>query len=536
MRVAIIPARGGSKRIPRKNIVPFHGKPIIAWSIEAALASGCFDDVIVSTDSEEIAEVSRQHGASVPFMRPPELSDDHTDTVAVVKHAIEWLGTRSQCVEQVCCIYATAPLIDPADIRHGQEVLTASGCDYVFSATTFPYPIQRALRIDSRLQAEMFYPEYARTRSQDLDQAWHDAAQFYWGKQAAWREGKRIFEANSRVVPVPRARVHDIDTPEDLERLELMFTALEAAERHSTRPAPQMSLREAGLTSKLSLGTVQFGMAYGVANEQGQVSPPEVGEILRLAWESGIHGLDTAIAYGDSEAVLGGIGASGWDVVTKLSAVPDTVADVYAWAREQIAGSLERLRLEKVDALLLHRPDQLLGARGSELLAALHRLKDEGFTTKIGVSVYSPRELEPLLEMATFDVVQAPCNILDRRLVEGGWAQRLRDMGVELHARSVFLQGLLLMSEEQRPPKFRRWNRIWRTWTAWLEEHKLDALEACLLYSLSVPEVRKVVVGVDGASHLQAILQTAPTGLPELPQWPEEPAEELLNPGRWTSL
>lgn len=228
MKLAVIPARGGSKRIPRKNIKLFCGKPMIAWSIEAALQSGCFDQVIVSTDDAEIAEVARQHGATVPFMRPAELSDDYTGTIPVIRHAIEWLMAQGQQTDQVCCLYATAPFVTPEDIRRGLDILTDTGCDYAFSVTSYAFPIQRAIRIDAENRVEMFSPEHFNTRSQDLEEAWHDAGQFYWGQADAWGNNKMIFSPASTPVRLERHRVQDIDTPEDWLRAEWMFKAMQA--------------------------------------------------------------------------------------------------------------------------------------------------------------------------------------------------------------------------------------------------------------------------------------------------------------------
>lgn len=226
MRLAVIPARGGSKRIPRKNIKLFCGKPMIAWSIEAALNSGCFDQVIVSTDDAEIAAVSRQYGADVPFMRPAELSDDYTGTIPVVRHAVEWVIANDKKPEQVCCIYATAPFLTAVDIQRGWELLINDGCDYTFSVTSYAFPIQRAIRITPAGRVEMFSPEHFNTRSQDLEEAFHDAGQFYWGHSSAWREGKTIFGPTSCPIVLPRYRVQDIDTPEDWVRAEWLFKAM----------------------------------------------------------------------------------------------------------------------------------------------------------------------------------------------------------------------------------------------------------------------------------------------------------------------
>lgn len=228
MKLAIIPARGGSKRIPRKNIKLFCEKPMIAWSIEAALQSGCFDQVIVSTDDEEIADVARRYGATVPFVRPAELSDDHTGTIPVIRHAIEWVNAQGQSVEQACCLYATAPFVSPDDIRRGFDTLLDTGSDYAFSVTSYAFPIQRAIRLNAEGRVEMFNPEHFNTRSQDLEEAFHDAGQFYWGKADAWLQGRMIFSPASVPVALPRHRVQDIDTPEDWVRAEWLFKAMQA--------------------------------------------------------------------------------------------------------------------------------------------------------------------------------------------------------------------------------------------------------------------------------------------------------------------
>jgi N-acylneuraminate cytidylyltransferase len=231
MRVAIIPARGGSKRIPRKNIKMFCGKPMIAWSIEVALQSGCFDQVVVSTDDDEVASVARELGARVPFMRPPELADDYTGTIPVIRHAIEQLDAQGFRVKQACCIYATAPFLRGEDLRCGLRLLEENNCSYAFSVTSYGFPIQRAVRITSGGRVEMFSPEHFNTRSQDLEEAYHDAGQFYWGQASAWLSGQVIFTPESSPVLLPRHRVQDIDNPDDWARAEWMFKAMVAEAR-----------------------------------------------------------------------------------------------------------------------------------------------------------------------------------------------------------------------------------------------------------------------------------------------------------------
>ena len=230
MKLAVIPARGGSKRIPRKNIKEFCGKPIIAWSIMAARDSGCFDRVIVSTDDTEIAGIAREWGADVPFMRPADLSDDHTGTIPVIRHAIEWFVEHIEVPELTCCIYATAPFVTTEDLQQGLETLNTSGADYAFTVTSYAFPIQRAIRTTPEGRVEMFNPEHFNTRSQDLEEAYHDAGQFYWGRTDAWLKGKPIFTPDAVPVLLPRHRVQDIDTPEDWLRAEWMFKAFKASE------------------------------------------------------------------------------------------------------------------------------------------------------------------------------------------------------------------------------------------------------------------------------------------------------------------
>lgn len=227
-RVAIIPARGGSKRIPRKNVRMFCGKPMIAWSIEAARASGCFDKVIVSTDDAEIAEVGRQWNATVPFMRPESLSGDFTGTLPVIRHAVDWLDKNDLAVDYACCLYATAPFVKAEDLRRGWELIQQEACSYAFSVTSYAFPIQRAIRITGSGRVAMFDPEQFSTRSQDLEEAWHDAGQFYWGRAEAWRQERAIFGEHSVPVKLPRHRVQDIDTPEDWTRAEWLFRAMQA--------------------------------------------------------------------------------------------------------------------------------------------------------------------------------------------------------------------------------------------------------------------------------------------------------------------
>jgi N-acylneuraminate cytidylyltransferase len=223
--VAIIPARGGSKRIPRKNLAPFDGVPMIVRSIRTVLDSGLFDQVVVSTDDAEIAEVARAHGAQVPFMRPAALADDFTGTAAVIVHALQQLPA----FDFACCVYATAPLLQVRYLREGFELLERhSDKSFAFSVCDFGFPVQRALTLDGQGALTAMYPEFRNTRSQDLPEAFQDAGQFYWGRSEAWLRGEVLYSPASLPVILPRHLVQDIDTPQDWKRAEYLYAALKA--------------------------------------------------------------------------------------------------------------------------------------------------------------------------------------------------------------------------------------------------------------------------------------------------------------------
>lgn len=288
---------------------------------------------------------------------------------------------------------------------------------------------------------------------------------------------------------------------------------------------------------RLALGTVQFGLPYGVANQMGQVSFNDVAAILKFAKMSGMDTLDTAMTYGESEWRLGEIGVQDWRIISKLPGVPEGCQDVAAWVQELVNGSLERLKIQKLYGLLLHRPQQLFGSKGDALYGALVGLKKQGYIEKIGVSVYGPDELDRLWSRYQFDLVQAPFNVIDRRLATSGWLQRLKDNGVEIHTRSAFLQGLLLMPQDSVPKKFSPWGDLWNKWYNWLSYRNASAVQACLAFSLSFPEIDRVIVGVDNVSQLEQIFSAVtsvapPDDLPDLHC--DDP--DLINPSHWSSF
>lgn len=287
---------------------------------------------------------------------------------------------------------------------------------------------------------------------------------------------------------------------------------------------------------RLAIGTAQFGLAYGVANKGGQVSLEEASAILRRAANAGADTIDTAITYGNSEQRLGEIGVSGFKVVTKLPAIPAGCADISAWIAQSVAASLKRLGIAKLDGLLLHKPSQLLETGGREIFEALIHLKSEGLVNKIGVSIYEPSELDALIPLFKLDIVQSPFNILDQRLRTSGWLERLAGMNMELHARSIFLQGLLLMSENARPQKFNRWSAFWIQWHKHLQVSGRTALEACLDFALSEKRIHRIVVGMESLAQFEECLQAmigkrTSTGTP-----PTCDDVQLMDPRAWSAL
>lgn len=287
------------------------------------------------------------------------------------------------------------------------------------------------------------------------------------------------------------------------------------------------------LPNRLALGTAQFGLAYGVANRSGQINGAEAASILECAMSAGVDTLDTAIGYGDSERRLGEIGVGRWQVVTKLPGIPEECEDIGAWVGEAVRGSLNRLRIQRLHGLLLHRPNNLLADRGEELFAALTGLKQAGFVEKIGVSIYHPEELDALCAVYDFDLVQAPFSIIDRRLETSGWLERLHLAGTEIHVRSVFLQGVLLMPEGETPEKFSRWTALWDEWHRWLAVCDLTALQACLGFVLAYPEVDRAIIGIDSHRQLMEVLANCVVQRFTPPASLAGDDPDLLDPRRW---
>ena len=285
--------------------------------------------------------------------------------------------------------------------------------------------------------------------------------------------------------------------------------------------------------SKIALGTAQFGLPYGISNVNGQVERAEINQIFKQARTAGITMLDTAIAYGNSEENIGATDSEGFEVVTKLPPLTGAETSVSQWVRSQIENSLTKLKCNSVYGLLLHNPADLLGVYGDELYASLTLLKAEGLVEKIGISIYTPTELDSLIPTYMPDIVQAPLNVFDRLLETSGWLSRLSKMNVEVHVRSVFLQGLLIQKPNERPANFEKWNQEFANFDSWIESRHVSPLTACLGHVLSYPEISKVLVGVTSTNELAEIIAATTGESQRAPDNLRSSDLELIQPINW---
>jgi len=289
--------------------------------------------------------------------------------------------------------------------------------------------------------------------------------------------------------------------------------------------------------SKIALGTAQFGMSYGIANKYGKLKLQDIKKIIEFAKKKKIDLIDTAISYKNSEKTIGKIGILDFKIVSKLPYLPKKeILDINSWVREQIKLSLIRLRVKSLCGILIHNSQDLNGEIGKRIIDTLHNLKSKGIVEKIGISIYDPNEFEKFKKLINFDIIQAPLNILDRRILDSGLLSKFYKTNVEFHARSVFLQGLLLMSKQDRPSKFNKWSNLWKLWHEWLNDNKIKPLEAAIRYVLSIKEVSKVIVGVESKDQLKQILEASNGKLPNIPNELAMNDINLLNPSNWSKI
>lgn len=280
---------------------------------------------------------------------------------------------------------------------------------------------------------------------------------------------------------------------------------------------------------KLAIGTAQFGMPYGISNKSGQTLQLEAKKILDMASASGVDTLDTAIAYGNSEATLGQVGLAGWNVISKIPPMP--VGNDSDWVLRQVKASLSNLKIDQLNGVLLHAPEQLLSPDGVEIVRGLVKAKSLGLVKRLGYSIYSPERLQSLLDVFKPDIVQLPLNIFDQRAINTGWLAKMIELGIEIHARSIFMQGLLLMSPDQRPAYFHKWNELFQKWDSMVADK--NPLETCFSFIKSIHGISRVVIGVESQAQLSQLFFAWNKAEPmTMPQFSCED-EALVNPSNW---
>lgn len=289
--------------------------------------------------------------------------------------------------------------------------------------------------------------------------------------------------------------------------------------------------------SKLGLGTVQFGMNYGVANETGKIHPSEAKKIFQLAKVHNINLIDTAMTYGDSQKIIGKVKDSGFNIVSKLPPLPEKNPNIDIWINNLIQETLNQLKINSLYGLLLHQPKNLLGDLGKKLIHALYKIKSNGLVKKVGISIYDCSEIDQVINLFEIDIVQAPLNIIDRRIETSGWLSKLNRSKIEVHTRSTFLQGLLLLPIHKIPSKFYKWKVMWDRWYYELKKHNLDAAEVCLSYPLSIAEIDRVIVGVDNFNQLNDLIKISQYK-PFEHDWSFMKSNDklLIDPNNWSLL
>lgn len=286
--------------------------------------------------------------------------------------------------------------------------------------------------------------------------------------------------------------------------------------------------------NKIALGTVQFGINYGVSNSSGQVSINETSKILDFAYQNKINTLDTAAQYGQSETILGNYGVNNWNIVTKIPSIPENIDDIKSWIITRAKESLDKLNLKKVYSIMLHDPDQVLEKNGEVIFESLNFLKEMNLCSKIGFSIYNIDKLDDYLKNRSIDLIQTPFNIFDKRLISSSNLNRLKSEGIEVHVRSIFLQGLLLTGRDKIPDNFSDSNDILNEWHDWLEDNELDSVEACLKYVLQFKDIDKIVLGIQNLNQLENILSVVSSKTRyEFPEWKSSIKDNLINPSLW---
>lgn len=288
--------------------------------------------------------------------------------------------------------------------------------------------------------------------------------------------------------------------------------------------------------NKIALGTAQFGSEYGIANSSGGLKVREIKEILNFSLDQNINLIDSAMGYGPSEKKLGNFDLNNFKIISKLPKLKGEIVNLEKWVRKKIEQSLENLKLDKIHGLLFHNPQDLLGTEGEKIYKILLNLKDEGLISNIGISIYSPKILEDLVPIYSLDIVQAPFNIIDKRIINSGWADKLNNMKIKIHVRSIFLQGLLLMPKEKIPFKFKKWIGLFEDLESWSEKHKIDKKEICLSFVKKFDFFENIIIGIDNLKQLEEISSFSSKPIPK--KFPDLYCDDelLIDPSKWNKL
>jgi len=527
MIAAIIPARGGSRRIRDKNIRHFDGKPMIAYSIEAARASGLFDRVIVDTDSEVVAEISRKWGAEVPYTRPSELAGDHVGISDVMSNAVKWLKANGGC-DEFCCIYATAPFLTSQNLLASHKLMLEKRAAAVISVTASPFPIQRALRISTDECLEMFWPENENKRSQDLEVAYHDAGQFFWANADSFIGTAGIWRMRPLAFLLDPWLVHDINTPKDWEWAELQFRSFKTLLSGAGRVVNDFP----GRCSRIVLGTAQLGMPYGIHNWTGRPSASEGIAMMHEARIGEIGFIDTAQAYGSAEQFLGKYmsqyeGASNLRILTKLGPAIDY------HDRQAVEGavrrSIERLAVDRLWGLLLHR-EEMLNEMDGVLGNTLRGLMEKGLVANLGASVYTPEYARLAIESPHIGIIEIPASVFDRRMVRAGVVELAATHGKVLFVRSIFAQGLVFMNPHRVPSAIPFGGKATTCLKRFCEEKQMEVRDFAYDYVRNCFPEAFIIIGAETAAQVSEIcgLDRRPLLGAKLEEewdriWPEDP-------------
>ena len=525
INIAIIPARGGSKRIPGKNIKDFFGKPIIAYSIETAIQSGLFDEVMVSTDDTEIAEVAKKYGAKVPFLRSKKNSDDYATTADVIEEVLNNYKNINLNFDFFCCLYPTSPLIRLNKIIQGYQNLINEDLDSVFPLIAYSAHIQRAFIRENSL-IRMLRRENYNEGSQDSTETYYDAGQFYWMRTDKFLEKKKLFTDNSGYLILNEFEAQDINTDFDWELTKFKYQfQLEKEQIDFSKN-----------TKKLILGTVQFGLQYGVNNNNAKPSTENVKNILDYAFENGITILDTAEAYGDSQTIIGKYHNSSknkFEVITKFS---PSRKDLSETLTIRITQNLKELGIDSLYSYMFHS-FQDFKLYFDIYKSEINKLKKSGIIKKTGVSIYTNDEIEELLKYEGIDLIQLPFNLLDNTNQRSAVIKKAKDKGIEIHTRSAFLQGLFFKNSKKLPGKLMALKPYLNVINRISENNNLKLNDLSLNYVMQQENIDNVLIGVDSVDQLKENILSLQKEIPQevITQIDLIDVKEtaLLNPSNW---